>query len=131
MVPLMLRKFILCVKLIFFVLTEPATPPQNVRVSSVSSTEIMVNWEEVPAIDENGIIINYEVQFEPLEFTETLTTSSVNTTSLTVVINGLQEYVEYNISVRAFTIIGPGPYSDPVTERTLEDRKLINLIMWL
>ena len=131
MVPLMLRKFILCVKLIFFVLTEPATPPQNVQVSSVSSTEIMVNWEEVPAIDENGIIINYEVQFEPLEFTETLTTSSVNTTSLTVVINGLQEYVEYNISVRAFTIIGPGPYSDPVTERTLEDRKLINLIMWL
>ena len=91
----------------------------------------MVNWEEVPAIDENGIIINYEVEFEPLEFTETLTTSSVNTTNLTVVINGLQEYVQYNISVRAYTSVGPGPYSDPVTERTLEDRKLKNIIMVL
>ena len=84
-----------------------------------------MTWEEVLAIDENGIIIIYEVRFEPLEFTETLTTSSVNTTNLMVVIRSLQEYVEYNISVRVYTSVGPGPYSDPVTERTLEDRKLV------
>ena len=90
-----------------------------------SSTEIMVTWEEVVAIDENGVIINYEVQFEPLEFTETLTTSSVNTTTLTAVLSSLQENVEYNISVRAYTSVGPGPYSDPVSQRTLEDRKLV------
>ena len=84
-------------------------------------------WEEVPAIDENGIIVNYEVQFEPLEFTETLTTSSVNTTNVAVMVDGLQEYIQYNISVRAYTSVGPGPYSDPVTERTLEDRKLMNI----
>ena len=85
----------------------------------------MVTWEEVVAVDENGIIINYEVRFEPLEFTETLTTSSVNTTNLTVVLSSLQEIVEYNISVRAYTSVAPGPYSDPVTQRTLEDRKLV------
>ena len=105
---------------------EPATPPQNVQTMAPSSTEIMVTWEEVPEIDENGIIINYEVRFQPLEFTETLTTSSVNTSNLTVVISSLQEYVQYNISVRAYTSVGPGPYSDPVTERTLEDRKLVS-----
>ena len=99
-----------------------------------SSTEITVTWEEVPAIDENGVIINYEVRFEPLEFTETLTTSSVNTTDtidLTVVLRALQEYVEYNISVRAYTSVGPGPYSDPVTQRTLEDRKLVHICLIL
>ena len=101
--------------------TEPATAPQNVETTAESSTEITVTWERVLAIDENGIIINYEVQFEPLEFTETLSTSSVNTSDLTVVISSLQEYVQYNISVRAYTIVGPGPYSDPVTQRTLED----------
>ena len=90
-----------------------------------------MTWEEVPAIDENGIIISYEIQFEPLEFTSVLMTDTINATILSVVITGLQEYVEYNISVRAYTIIGPGPYSIPVTERTLEDRKLINQIMWL
>ena len=92
----------------------------------------MVTWERVLAIDENGDIINYEVQFEPLEFTESLTTSSVNitdTTDLTVVLRALQEYVEYNISVRAYTIVGPGPYSDPVTQRTLEDRKLVHIML--
>ena len=88
-----------------------------------------MTWEEVLAIDENGIIISYEIQFEPLEFTSVLMTDTINTTNLSAVITGLQEYVEYNISVRAYTIIGPGPYSDPVTERTLEDRKLINIIL--
>ena len=90
-----------------------------------------MTWEEVLAIDENGIIISYEIQFEPLEFTSVLMTDTINTTNLSAVITGLQEYVEYNISVRAYTIICPGPYSDPVTERSLEDRKLINQIMWL
>ena len=33
----------------------------------------------------------------------------------------LEEFVNYNISVRAYTSVGPGPYSDPVTARTLED----------
>ena len=110
-----------------FSLPEPATPPQNVQTMAPSSTEITVTWEEVPAIDENGIIINYEVQFEQLEFTETLSTSSVNTSDLTVVINSLQEYVQYNISVRAYTSVGPGPYSDHVTQRTLEDRKYVHM----
>ena len=117
--------FFECTNLLYYTLTEPATAPQNVTATAESSTEIMVTWEEVFAIDENGIIINYEVQFEPLEFTETLTTSSVNTTNLTVLLSSIQEYVEYNISVRAYTSVGPGPYSDPVTERTLEDRKFL------
>ena len=115
---------------ILFSYPGPATPPQNVRANAASSTEIMVTWEEVLAIDENGIIISYEIQFEPL-FTSVLMADTINTTNLSAVITGLQEYVEYNISVRAYTIIGPGPYSDPVTERTLEDRKFINLIIWL
>ena len=86
----------------------------------------MVTWEEVLAIDENGIIINYEVRFEPLEFTETLTTSFVNTTDLAVVLSSLQEYVRYNISVRAYTSIGFGPFSTEITERTVEDGKCLN-----
>ena len=94
---------------------------------TVSSTEIDVSWEEVPAIYENGIIIVYEVQYEPLQtFGGTLVTETVNSTGpvLTTTLTGLQEYVEYNISVRAYTSVGPGPYSDPVTERTMEDGEL-------
>ena len=81
----------------------------------------MVTWEEVPAIDENGIIINYEIEFVPLQFTEILVNDSVNTTNLFIDITGLQEYVEYDISVRAYTSVGPGPFSAAVTNRTFED----------
>ena len=89
----------------------------------LSSTTIMVTWEEVPAIDENGIIIIYEIQFVPLQFTETLMPDSINTTNLFIEITGLQEYVEYNISVRAYTSVGPGPFSAAVTNQTFEDGK--------
>ena len=107
--------------------TEPAAVPQNVTATAVSSTEIEVSWEEVPAIDQNGIITVYEIMFEPLEtFGGVLVTESVNTTGpmLNITLTGLEEDVEYNISVRAYTDVGPGPYSDDVTERTEEDGKL-------
>ena len=114
---------------VLFSYPGPATPPQNVQANAASSTEIIVTWEEVLPIDQNGIITNYEVQYEPLQFMESLDTMFVNTTNMTVNLTNLQEYVEYNISVRAYTIICPGPYSDPMTERTLEDRKLINIMI--
>ena len=101
--------------------TEPAASPENVQATNISSTAIMVTWDEVPAIDQNGIIINYEVRFEPQQFTGELSTDTINTPDLLVTITGLEEYVEYNIGVRAYTSVGPGPYSDPVTERTSED----------
>ena len=48
-------------------------------------------------------------------------TVNISSTVLTIELTGLEEYVEYNISVRAYNSVGPGPYSDSVTERTLED----------
>ena len=106
-----------------FLFSEPASPPQNVQTTVLSSTAIMVTWEEVPAIEENGIIINYEVEFEPLEFTDTLMINTTNGTSFSTVITGLQEFVAYNIHVRAYTRVGPGPFSVAVTNRTFEDGK--------
>ena len=92
---------------------------------AVSSTEILVTWEEVPAIDQNGIITMYEVEFMPLEtFGDQIATDSVNITDPTmfnITLTGLEEYVEYNISVRAYTVIGSGPYSVGMVERTLAD----------
>ena len=105
-------------------LTAPASPPQNVMAMVESSTTIRVSWEEVPAIDRNGEITVYEVQYEPLEtFGGQISTSTVNTAMLSILLTDLQEYVEYNISVRAYTSAGPGPYSDPVTEMTDTDCK--------
>ena len=77
-----------------------------------------MTWVEIPGLDQNGVIIDYEVQIEALDFPADIL---LNTTDLLLVVTGLEEYVNYSISVRAYTSVGPGPYSDPVTERTLED----------
>ena len=106
----------------------PSSFPQDVTAATVSSTEILVSWDEVPAIDQNGIIILYEVQYEPLmTFGGQLMTMTMNTSNTSIVLGGLQEYVEYNISVRAYTSVGSGPFSPAVDNRTFEDGKSIHL----
>ena len=87
----------------------------------MSSTQIMVTWEDVPEIDRNGIIINYEIQTEPLDFPEDIFIDTLNTTNFSISVTNLVEHVFYNISVRAYTSVGPGPYSDTVMERTFDD----------
>ena len=86
----------------------------------------MVSWGVVPPIDQNGIITMYEVLYQPLETfggaIQTLT-RNVSGTEMSVVLMNLQEFVYYNISVRAYTRVGEGPYSDDVTLRTNEDGK--------
>ena len=102
----------------------PRTPPRNVTAMATSPTTISVRWTEVDPIDQNGVIITYEVQYEPLQtFQGQIMTNSVNTSELSITLIDLQEYVNYNITVRAYTVIGAGPYSDPVTILTFQDSK--------
>ena len=82
-------------------------------------------WEEVSAIDQNGVITMYEIHFVPLEsFEKEITHDTVNTSdgsTLMMVLTGLEEHAHYTISVRAYTSAGPGPYSIGVVERTDTD----------
>ena len=90
----------------------------------------MVLWEEIPAIDRNGIIVSYEVLYEPQEtFNGRIGNQSVTTSSteLSVQLEGLEEYVNYTISVRASTRVGAGVYSNPIVNQTLEDGELMLL----
>ena len=96
---------------------------ENVQALTSSSTAIMVIWEPVPEVDRNGIIIQYEVEFNQSTFSETSTSNltTINDSQLMVELEGLEEYVEYSIRVRAYTSVGPGPFSVAVVNRTLED----------
>ena len=108
--------------------TAPDGSPVNVMAQSLYSTSIYVDWEPVPEIDRNGIIVMYEVYYEPLEtFDATIMKERVTTPDLFYNITGLEEYVDYNITVRAYTSEGPGPYSTAITEMTLEDSTLLLL----
>ena len=81
-------------------------------------------WEEVVPIDQNGVITMYQVLYQPLEtFGGAIGPLTVNVTELTADLTDLEEYVNYTISVRAYTSAGKGPYTDDITELTFEDSK--------
>lgn len=105
--------------------------PLNITATSLSSTTVHVTWEEVAPIDRNGIITTYEVLYEPLQTFEVLMSIAVNTTNLSILLVELHPFVIYNISLRAYTSMGNGPYSESIAERTLEDRKQNNLYLHL
>ena len=105
--------------------SAPASPPNNVNAVNISSTAIRVTWEEVPAIDWNGIITQYEVEYNQSTFSGVTmyNTTTVDSSTFMVDLTGLEEYVEYSIRVRAYTSVGAGPYSDVVNVITSEDGK--------
>ena len=93
------------------------------QVLTDSSTVITVMWDSVPEIERNGVINQYEVEVNQSTFNE-IPSTTLNTTNgsvLAVELGGLEEYVEYSIRVRAYTSVGPGPFSVAIASRTLED----------
>ena len=101
----------------------PSAPPDNVQALTRSSTAILVTWDPVPEIDQNGIIIQYQVEFNQSTFSEIPTSNltTINGSVLMVELEGLEAFIEYSVRVRACTSVFPGPFSVAVVNRTLED----------
>ena len=108
---------------------DPDSPPVNVIAQVLSPTSIVVTWNEVPPINQNGEIIGYDLIYEPLEtFSGAIELTRVNNlpaSSPGLTLHGLEEYVSYNISVSASTQVGSGPFSIPLTAVTDEAGKYV------
>ena len=105
--------------------TVPSRAPLITEAMEISSTEVEVTWSEVNPIDRNGIITQYEVDYQPIvPFSNPTDLSRINTTDTTITLRNLHESARYNITVRAFTSIGPGPFSNPTLSITHEDGKV-------
>ncbi|XP_020608166.1 Down syndrome cell adhesion molecule homolog [Orbicella faveolata] len=101
---------------------KPDGVPQNVRGQNSSSTSILVMWDEVPAEQQNGIIMGYTITYQSQTENDNgsvQVNDSVRQTELT----NLKEYVNYNITVFASTEKGDGNASDPIVVRTDQDSK--------
>ena len=75
----------------------------------INLTAIEAQWFE-PS-EPNGIITQYEVQYNELSV-------NVSGDTTSVVISRLETFVEYDIRVRAFTSRGPGPFTEIMRVRT-------------
>ena len=110
-----------CSVLYFPSLLGPGSAPRDFTAMATSPTSIAVMWGEVLPRDQNGVITAYEVAYTALEtFGRVAETVNVSGSIMSVDLTGLHEFVNYTISVRAFTDVGAGPYTDPVTKLTHE-----------
>ena len=101
---------------------EPSAPPANVKGNNSSSTSILVQWDEVPENDKNGIIKGYNITYKDWR-SGVEKTQTVDSPNREVELEGLKEFTKYNISVLAFTVKGDGPLSSTITVTTDEDSK--------
>ena len=106
-----------------FCYSEPNAPPSNVQGNNISSTSILVQWGDVPAADQNGIILSYTVTYKALPGGTPKAEVVIAPTS-GVTLTGLNEYTKYSITVFASTVIGAGNDSEPIIVITDEDSKL-------
>ena len=80
----------------------PNAPPPKVRGHNTSSTSIWVDWDIVPAADQNGIILTYTVMYKALP--DKTPQSIVLIAAITQAnLTGLMKYRNYSITVFAST----------------------------
>uniref|UniRef100_A0A8K9UY06 Receptor-type tyrosine-protein phosphatase delta n=1 Tax=Oncorhynchus mykiss TaxID=8022 RepID=A0A8K9UY06_ONCMY len=103
--------------------TQPSAPPQEVTCSSPNSTSILVSWAPPLAEFQNGIITGYSIQYSVTERDNRTSqqVSRIPPGSSPYLLENLEKWTEYGITVRALTEAGEGPESLQLLVRTEED----------
>ena len=108
-----------------FLCAAPTGSPQNVRNTTVTSSAISVQWDEVPCIKQNSDITGYTVQYRQTSSSGSETVEGRGNYTIT----GLTPFSSYSIRIAAVNSDGDsGPLSDSITVETLQDGKLYTSI---
>lgn len=107
---------------------EPSAPPQDIKCGSTSSTSLLVSWRPPPLESQNGVLVGYRVHYQVVgpseggsDDEEPLEEPTIPATEEQVLLQRLEKWTQYRITVSASTVIGPGPESEPLMCRTDED----------
>uniref|UniRef100_A0A8C5DK72 protein-tyrosine-phosphatase n=1 Tax=Gouania willdenowi TaxID=441366 RepID=A0A8C5DK72_GOUWI len=107
---------------------KPSAPPQDIKCHSASSTSLLVSWRPPPLKSQNGDLVGYRVHYQVVGSSdgagdegEATEEPTVPATEEQVLLQRLEKWTQYHITVSASTAIGPGPESEPLLCRTDED----------
>ena len=84
-------------------------------MTSITSTSLNVKWNQVPEDSQHGVITGYDLKWGRKG---EMSTKRVSTPARTYELSPLDEFSEYNMSIRAKTSAGNGPWSDWISNRT-------------
>ncbi|KAL6108110.1 ptprs [Pungitius sinensis] len=107
---------------------KPSAPPQDIKCSSTSSTTLRVGWRPPPLTSQNGVLTGYRVRYQVVDLSEggsddgePMEEPIISATNEVVLLQRLEKWTQYRVTVSALTVIGPGPESEPLLCRTDED----------
>ncbi|XP_037046753.1 roundabout homolog 2 [Bradysia coprophila] len=93
----------------------PSSPPDNVQIGMLNLTAGWVRWLPPPPQHHNGILLGYKIQVKAGNTSKVLAQMTLNATTMSVMLNNLTTGAVYNVRVVAYTRVGAGPYSLPVS----------------
>lgn len=99
----------------------PSLAPVNLRAHNMSSTRLLVAWEQLPDDQVNGILLGYKVTYRKygeIDGRKQNVSAILNFT----ILGGLDKFTVYHVNVSAFTRVGNGPEAN-VTVSTDQDGK--------
>ena len=98
-------------------LLGPSVGPANVSFLNYNKTTFKISWLPLTREKSHGKVILYDVKQELLSTGKrrkrSISSRTLNTTTTFVVLYDLPFCSRYNVSVRAYTKAGPGPYTQP------------------
>jgi len=102
---------------------EPSVGPDNVSFSELNETTFNISWAPLTREKSHGKVILYDVKEELLsrgrrQKRSPISSRTSNTTATFVVLYDLRLCSQYHVFVRAYTKVGPGPYSQPMVLET-------------
>jgi len=104
-----------------FSLLVPSHGPENVSSTEVNSTTFEITWAALSERVAHGVIKMYQVRLflkENCTLAQSELYSRFNTTSTNMALRGLSICAKYEVSIRGYTVVGPGPYSRPIVLHT-------------
>ncbi|KAJ6643323.1 Roundabout like 2 [Pseudolycoriella hygida] len=93
----------------------PSAPPDNVQIGMLNLTAGWVRWLPPPPQHHNGLLLGYKIQVKAGNSSKVLAQMTLNATTMSVMLNNLTTGAVYNVRVVAYTRVGAGPYSMPVS----------------
>ncbi|XP_052575144.1 neural cell adhesion molecule L1-like protein isoform X3 [Peromyscus californicus insignis] len=102
--------------------TPPAAPdknPQNIRVQASQPKEMIIKWEPLKSMEQNGPGLEYKVSWKPQGAPEEWEEETVTNHTLRVMTPTV--YAPYDVQVQAINQLGSGPEPQPVTLYSGED----------
>ena len=91
----------------------PSTPPRSLMVNSITDSTMTFSW--MTTLQPSGDVMQYDVQYRRAG---TSSFANQTFTDLSGTVTGLTSNTAYEFRVAAVTVVGTGPYTTLINQRT-------------